>query len=135
VLGFWRGALAGWIGMSAGALLGYEAARRVGHPLARRLIGADDLERLERSESRCGAWSLVVLRPVPVLAEASVILAGALRLPRRVFLATVLATNAAIAVVYAAFGAFAGSQGALVPAVVASLAAPLAGLWLLRRRL
>lgn len=135
ILGFWKGAAAAWVGMSAGALLGYEAARWLGHPLARRLIAADDRERLERSAARRGAWSLVLLRPAPVLAEASVILAGALRMPRRTFLAGVLPTNAVMAVVYAAFGAFADSQGALVPAVVASLALPLAGLWLLRRRL
>lgn len=135
VLGFWQAAGAAWTGMSAGAVLGYEAARWLGNPLAQRFIAAEDRERLERSAARRGAWSLVLLRPAPVLAEASVILAGALRMPRRTFLAAVLPTNAVVAVVYAAFGAFAESQRALVPAVVASLALPLAGLWVLRRRL
>ena len=135
VLGFWQGAFAAWLGMSVGAMLGYEAARILGHPLARRLISTDDLTRLERTETQRGVWSLVLLRPVPVLAEASVILAGSLRLRRAAFLAAVLSTNAVIACVYAAFGAFAQSHDALGLAVAASLAIPLAALFALRRRL
>lgn len=135
VLGFWQGAVAAWIGMSAGAILGYEAARWLGHPLAQRLISVDDLARLERTESTRGVWSLVLLRPVPVLAEASVILAGALRMSRGSFLTAVLPTNAVIACVYAAFGSFADSHDSLGLAVAASLIIPLAGLFFLRRRL
>jgi len=133
VLGFGLGILSGWIGMSIGAVLGFEVARWFGTPLARRMIAAGDLERLQRTTAERGAWSLVLLRPVPVLAEASVILAGTMRLPRRMFLAAVLPANLALAVVYAAFGAFAVGQGLLIPAVVASLVIPLAGLVMLRR--
>jgi uncharacterized membrane protein YdjX (TVP38/TMEM64 family) len=135
VVGFGFGAAAAWLGVSIGAVLGYEVARWVGHPLARRMIAADDLERLQRTAAERGAWSLVLLRPVPVLAEASVILAGAVRLPRRVFLAAVLSANLVLAIVYAAFGAFAVGQGWLAPAVVASLVVPLVGLVVLRWRL
>ena len=134
VLGFWNGALAAWLGMSIGALLGYEAARWIGHPLARRRIAEDDLARLRRSAGERGAWSLVLLRPVPVLAEASVILAGVVHLPRRTFMAAVLPTNLALALVYAAFGAFSVEQGLLIPAVIAALVIPLAGLIALRHR-
>jgi uncharacterized membrane protein YdjX (TVP38/TMEM64 family) len=135
VLGFGLGMLSAWIGMSVGAVLGFEAARWIGTPLARRMIATEDLERLQRTTSERGAWSLVLLRPVPVLAEASVILAGTMRMQRRMFLAAVLPTNFALAAVYAAFGAFAVGQGLLIPAVVVSLVIPLAGLFVLRRRL
>jgi uncharacterized membrane protein YdjX (TVP38/TMEM64 family) len=135
VLGFGMGLLAGWSGMSIGAVLGYEAARWAGHPLARRMIANDDLERLQRTATERGVWSLVLLRAVPVLAEASVILAGTMRMQRRRFLAAVLTTNLVLAAVYAAFGAFAVGQGLLIPAVVASLVIPLAGLFVLRGRL
>ena len=133
VLGFWRGALACWVGMSIGSSIGYEAGRWVGHPLARRRIAEDDLARLQRTATKRGVWSLVLLRPVPVLAEASVILAGVLHVPRRSFVAAVLPANLAIAIVFAAFGAFSVGQGLLIPAVAASLLIPLLGLLALRR--
>ncbi len=133
VLGFWPGTLAAWLGMSIGAVFGYEAGRWIGHPLARRRIAEADLERLQRGATERGAWSLVLFRPVPVLAEASVILAGVLRLPRATFLAAVLPTNLAVAAVFSAFGAFSVGQGFLIPAVAASLVVPLAGLLALRR--
>lgn len=135
VLGFSLGLLSTWTGMSIGAVVGFETARWLGAPLARRAIAADDLKRLQRTTSERGAWSLVLLRPVPVLGESSVILAGMLQLRRWTFLAAVLPANLALAAVYSAFGAFAVREGWLLPAIVLSLALPFLGLLAIRRRL
>lgn len=89
-LGFSRGFLWCWGGLMAGNLLGYA----MGHLFPRRFI--TDLPR---------APSEVVLflsRPVPVLAEAATVVAGANRLDLRPFLAATALGNAVYAAVLCA---------------------------------
>ena len=76
----------------------------------------DDLTR------RFGILVLVVARPVPVFAEASVLLMGAMRLPWRHFLPAVCLSNLGIAAAYALLG----DRVQLPIALTASLVLPLA---------
>lgn len=110
VLGFWGGLSAIWFGMSLGSLFGY-ALGRGGGPALRRLVGAEDLERARSLLDRRGAVILVIARGVPVLAEATVLVAGAARMRLPVFLAMTMAANLAVALAYAAVGALALSAG------------------------
>jgi 3-dehydroquinate synthase len=121
------GAVAVWFGLGGGAALGYALGRSGGRSLVRRLVGARELERAERLATRFGSSVLVVSRGVPVLAEASTLLAGAFRMPLGRFALLVGCSNLGLALAYAALAsagavAFAGfvlpfALGVLVPAL------------------
>lgn len=111
LFGFWGGVLAIWLGMSLGCALGYSVGLRAGEPALRRLVGARDLNRVRRMLNSHGAATLVVARAVPVLAEATVLLAGAARMRMVPFALLCGAANLAVALAYAAVGALALSSG------------------------
>lgn len=69
------GALA-WLGRFGMALLGF-AIGRWGSPAIARIVGDAERARADAVLERRGALAIVVTRPVPLLAEAVVILAGA----------------------------------------------------------
>jgi uncharacterized membrane protein YdjX (TVP38/TMEM64 family) len=123
VLGFARGMAVIWAGMMAGSVLGYLLGSRA-TAAARRFVGPDGLDRAERVAAAHGDWALVVCRPVPVLAEASVILAGLVHTPWRRFLLLTATSNLGIAAAYAAIGAFAMSVGSFLLTFAGALALP-----------
>jgi uncharacterized membrane protein YdjX (TVP38/TMEM64 family) len=134
ILGFLRGTVASWLGMSVGAGLGFALARLLGRPFARRFSTDADLARTERLLQRYGAAALIASRAVPVFAEACVLLVGVARMPWRRFLPAVLGSNLVVSAVYAACGALAREQDTVVLAVLAAALAPLAGVAAVRWR-
>jgi uncharacterized membrane protein YdjX (TVP38/TMEM64 family) len=128
------GGVAVWIGLNGGAALGYALGKLGGRAAVRRLVGGPELERAERLSSRFGASVLVVSRGVPVLAEASALLAGALAMPLGRFALVVGASNLGLALAYALashVAAFA-TAGFLLPFALGILVPALA-LFVLRR--
>lgn len=123
LLGAWRGATVVWAGMMVACLLGYALGARASG-LARRFVGEAGLERAGVLVRRYGTWTIVLCRPVPVLAEASVIFAGLVRAPFRRFLALTALSNLGIAVGYAAFGAFSMRVDSFLLAFVGALIIP-----------
>jgi 3-dehydroquinate synthase len=134
-LGTAAGTAAIWLGMTAGALVGFGLARYGGMPVARRLAGPAEFCRLEPVARRFGAWLLLLTRPIPILAEATVLLLGAMGLNWAGFWWPVATANLVLAVAYAALGEVAVRHGWLSTAVVVALVLPLAIAWLARRRL
>lgn len=105
LLGFWRGAAVIWIGMVLGCAIGYAfGARAAG--AARKLVGADSLVKAATMMERHGTWALVICRPIPVLAESSIVFAGLVRTPLAPFIWLTTLSNLGIAIAYAAVGAF-----------------------------
>ena len=104
-LGFWRGTAVSWAGMMAGAGLGYLLGARAGAPALQRMVGASELARLTRAAERHGPWFLLLFRGVPVLSEASVVFAGAGRMPLRAFFTVTALAHLGISATYAAVGA------------------------------
>jgi uncharacterized membrane protein YdjX (TVP38/TMEM64 family) len=125
LLGLWQGALVVWTGMTVACIVGYVVGAR-GADLARRFVGDDGLQRAEGLVARYGDWTIVMCRPVPVLAEASVIFAGLVRAPFPRFLALTTLANLGIAIGYAAFGAFSMSVDSFLVAFVGALLIPAA---------
>ena len=121
VLGFWGGAGASWCGMTAGAAIAFGLVRVFGRPLARWLSSDQELARTDALATRWGVLVLVVSRPIPVLAEASVLLMGTTRLAWWRFLIAVGLSNFGIAAAYAALG----DRVQLPIAIAASIALPL----------
>ena len=138
LLGFWRGAAVIWIGMTLGCLIGYGFGAKAA-AAARRLVGADSLERAGTIMDRHGAWALAICRPIPVLAEASIVFAGLVRTPVMPFLILTAWADLGISIAYAAVGAYSVNMGSFLLTFAGAIALPgiamLAGkLWLGRRK-
>lgn len=134
ILGFARGTLASWLGMSVGGMLGFALARLLGRPFARRFANDADLARTERWLQRYGAAALIATRPVPVFAEACVLLVGVSRMPWGRFMPALLVSNLVVSAVYSACGALAREQDAVLFAVLTAALVPLAGVAAMRWR-
>ncbi|MDA1018022.1 MAG: VTT domain-containing protein, partial [Planctomycetota bacterium] len=75
-MGLWPATFWSWIGMNIGACLGFGLSKWLGKPFARRFAEPEDLERIERVSEKLGAVVLLATRPLPILAEACVLLIG-----------------------------------------------------------
>jgi len=124
-LGWWRGAAVCWAGMTVGAMAAFLIARTVGWRIARRLSSERELRNLESAGRRWGAALLVGCRALPILAEASVILAGIEKVPVPTFVAAVGLANLALALLYGLLGEWAADREWLGIALVATGALPL----------
>jgi membrane protein DedA with SNARE-associated domain len=105
LLGFAAGTTVVWSGMMAGCLLGYAVGSR-GSAAAKRLVGEDGIARAADLVNRYGDLTIVLCRPVPVLAEASVVFAGLVRAHYGRFLRLTATSNLGIAAGYGAVGAY-----------------------------
>ena len=123
LLGFARGAAIVWIGMMAGCLVGYWVGQRSA-ALARRLVGDDGLRRASTLAQRHGPWAIVLFRPVPVLAEATVVFAGLVRAPLSRFVTLTALSNFGIAAGYAAIGAYSMRVDSFLLAFIGAIVIP-----------
>ena len=124
-LGWIAGGVVNWIGLNVSSLIGYWIGRHPGRWFARRFSDAATMERLAAWSDRSATMCLLICRPLPLLAEASVILMGVRRLPPRQFWPPVLIANLVLGIGYAAFGHFAAANDTFWPALFASLLLPL----------
>ena len=97
-LGLWSGALVIWFGMTAGCLIGWVVGCGLLAPVERRLTETP-------FGLPTGIWGLILCRPVPVLAELSVIMAAARGMPLRPLMLACGLANTPIAALYGLFGA------------------------------
>ncbi|MEI6211102.1 MAG: VTT domain-containing protein, partial [bacterium] len=132
VLGFAAGTLVGFVGLSISCAIGYALGRFCRTP-ATRLAGEADMRLLEQVQARWGVWLLAALRPVPVLAEASVVFAGLTRLPLRQAAPVLLLANLGISAAYAAIGAWAAQTNAFLLAFLGAVLLPGIGMLLAHR--
>ncbi len=111
------------IGSTGAAAVGFWLGRRGGGVLAQ-IVPADERERADRMLARWGTLAVIATRPVPLLAETTVIMAGASSMSwRRTMLAAVAGALPA-AVLYALTGAVAASftNGVVVFGLVLAIA-------------
>ena len=124
-LGIVAGTACAWIGMTAGAGAGWWLGRTAaGRTLER--LAAEDRVALARQERRLGPLLIVLTRPLPLVAEATAIFAGAARMPLATFLAAAAAGNLAVAFAWSYAGALGHDADSLQWVLVASLAVPVA---------
>ncbi|HEY6080386.1 MAG TPA: VTT domain-containing protein, partial [Polyangiaceae bacterium] len=119
LLGAVQGGASVFLGMTLAAWLGYALGLWGGQPLATRMAGERELSRAGSLMERHGSWLLLLCRGVPVLAEASTLLAGATRLPRLRFALVTALGNAGLSLAYALIGVLrlAGTPALLAPFV------------------
>lgn len=124
-MGFASASVAIGAGLFLGNALGYLVGRLAGAPVVERLVGREQLARARaRLGSRPGAIALVVTRPVPILSEAALVLAGAAGAPVVRTAAVCGLANAGLAVVYAGLGSAAQGPGALPLALLGAAGVP-----------
>jgi uncharacterized membrane protein YdjX (TVP38/TMEM64 family) len=123
-LGIGLGTIVSAGGMTAGVIAGLLIGRRYGRPACRAFVGADEYARLERYFRSHGILILVLMRPVPVLAEASVISAASLGIEIKAAIAYTTLANLGIAFAYACLGAWAADHGTFILVFLASLLPP-----------
>jgi len=123
LLGFWGGTLVVWAGMTISCFLAYLIGAR-SSALAQRIVGQGGLLRARELSARYGDLAIVLCRPVPVIAEASVIFAGVMHVPVTRFLRVCALANVGVAAVYAAIGAWAMSIDSFMVAFLGAMAAP-----------
>jgi len=124
LLGAGVGTVVCFVGLTCASLAGYALGRYAGGPLAQRIVGHAQLERFADLSRRHGDLLLVAFRAMPVLAEATTILAGISRMPPLRFMIVVSIGNAVVALVYAWIGAVSASQSSFLFAALASIVLP-----------
>ncbi len=132
-LGFTGGMMTSLVGMTFSCSAGFWLGARFGRPIASRLVGTGELQRLEEISRRVGDWLIVVARPVPVLAEASILFAGMSRMPTHRFMLLTTLSNLGISAVYAGIGALSATLNSFLLAVAASILVPLLAMMIMRR--
>lgn len=98
-LGAWFGAVVIWLGMTGGCAITWAVGRGLLGPVDRRIGGS-------RAAPNWSWVALVLLRPVPVLAEASVLMAAARGMGFVRLIALTALANLPLAVLYGYFGAY-----------------------------
>lgn len=125
VFGVLKAAAINWVGLSCGSVIGYGLGCWFGKPLLRRLTKKDEAAVTADWLNRFGPWMLAALRGLPVLAEASVMIAGVYRMSPWLFWPPVLIANAVLAVIFASLGHAAKGEGWLGMALILSIILPL----------
>ena len=115
-----------WVGLMLGCVAAYELGIRYGQRVLTRLVGAEAAAAVSGSTRRFGTLALLMCRAVPVLAEASVLMAGVSRVPRRSFLLATAVSNLLVAAIYVAAGRRSADNGSLLVAVLVTMTVPLA---------
>lgn len=122
-LGVAAGTACGWLGMTLGSLAGWLIGRAVA-PRGPAASDADARAALESRERRFGPLAIVLTRPLPILAEAAALMAGATGMPCRTFLAAAAAANLAIAFAWSLAGRLGRDADSLQWVAIAAVAVP-----------
>jgi len=123
-LGFMLGAVTSTAGMTLCSELGYLLGRWMGLPIVGRIVPKEALDIASDRLGGRATGALVIMRAVPVLAEASVVMAGVLRVNPTRFLVTTLFANIGISIAYCAVGALAFEVNSFIPAFAGAIAVP-----------
>lgn len=124
LLGFTSGVAVSTAGMTIGCSLAYLCGKKWGLPLVRSMVGERDLADVSARFRKDAGWALASMRPVPVLAEASTLIAGMAGVPFPRFLSITTLANAGISTVYCAVGATGLATNSFLLAVIGSIALP-----------
>lgn len=128
-------ASAAWLGLMLGGVAAFAVTKRWGPAVAARFAAPEELENLRTTAREHDVWLLLVTRPLPILAEATVLLCGALDTRWSRMLWTLAVGNAAVATTFAVLGSQAEEHEWMATALVLSIVVPLAGTWIVRHRI
>jgi uncharacterized membrane protein YdjX (TVP38/TMEM64 family) len=133
-LGFILGTLVSLTGMTISCIIGYFLGSKLGNPISGKLVGNNELSKLEKLQNKYGDWIIIISRAVPVLAEASILVAGIGHMPLNRFILLVLLSNLGISVVYAAIGAYSAQINSFLIAFAGAIILPAIAMSILKIR-
>jgi uncharacterized membrane protein YdjX (TVP38/TMEM64 family) len=133
-LGFILGTLVSLTGMTISCIIGYFLGSKLGNPISGKLVGNNELSKLEKLQNKYGDWIIIISRAVPVLAEASILVAGIGHMPLNRFILLVLLSNLGISVVYAAIGAYSAQINSFLMAFAGAIILPATAMGILKIR-
>lgn len=110
-LGVLGGTMVGFFGITIGSLLGFVCARWWGQRFVERKVSEADRRNLTDLMNRYGLLVVVLLRPVPILAEASVLLLGLGQMKFLRFLFWLCLSNFFVSLFFALLGDWATKSG------------------------
>jgi len=113
-----------FLGMTGSCVVGWYFGRQVGKPGAGVLLGEHEFARLQKLIDRYGLFAIAICRPVPVAAEASMIIAGTSASNFRASMGIAALSNLGISLVYATVGAYAWSNRSFMFAFLAAILLP-----------
>ena len=125
LLGFFYGVIVSFVGMTLGCLIGYALGKGSGK--AMRWLDEETRSRMERFFQRSGKWAIIIARPIPVLAEATVFFAGISRMNFGSFCWVSSLSNLGISIVYAAVGTYSVSVNSILLAFSGAILLPAIG--------
>lgn len=137
VFGVVVGSVLGLVGSVGATLVGFALGRR-GSGMIQRFVQGEAADRSSSLIERQGTLAIIVTRPLPVLAEATAIVAGSTAMTWSQVIRGALIGCLPAAVIYSIAGAYASSvaSGMMVLPVVVILAAGFWGIgWYMERRL
>lgn len=138
LLGAGLGTLVCFIGLTCTSAAGYAIGRFAGEPVAERIVGRAELDRFRVLSTRFGDALLVAFRAMPMLAEATTLLAGMARMPLLRFGGLVSIGNLVVAGLYAGIGAASADRSSFLMVSVAGMVLPvvivLVMRWVMRPR-
>lgn len=103
LVGFALAAVANAAGLTVGCLLGLWAGRGGKSPVVR-FLGPERYEQFRSWTAAHGALAVFLCRPVPVVAEASILIAGAAHVRSKELMVAATFANIALALIYAYAG-------------------------------
>jgi uncharacterized membrane protein YdjX (TVP38/TMEM64 family) len=104
VAGVFWGTLWAFLGVFAAAIIGFSLGRTA-QPFVKRFVGEEERNRVNAFIKRWGMAGIIVTRPLPLLAETTVLIAGTTNLSWKNLLIASLCGNLPIALFYAWTGA------------------------------
>ena len=119
-LGFWGGLAASFLGMTISTILGYLLGVAASGK-ATRWLGEREKTMMAAFYDRYGLWMLLALRPVPMLAETSVLFSGVARQPFLHVIGVASLGNLTVSAVYAAIGTWGKVTDSFFPAFGAAI--------------
>lgn len=119
-LGFWGGLAASFLGMTISTILGYLLGVAASGK-ATRWLGEREKTMMAAFYDRYGLWVLLALRPVPMLAETSVLFSGVVRQPFLHVMGVASLGNLTVSAVYAAIGTWGKVTDSFFPAFGAAI--------------
>lgn len=120
-----------WVGLCLSNLIGYGIGA-AGKKYSRKIVSEKQISDVQSFVTRFGAVAVLFLRPIPILSEASTVVAGLYKMPFRPFLAAIAAANFVLTLGYAFLGSLAESSEALFLLAVFAAIFPLALLFLMK---
>jgi uncharacterized membrane protein YdjX (TVP38/TMEM64 family) len=123
-LGFKWGIIVSTAGMTISCIIGYLLGAKIGTPISKWFVGTNELLRLEKLQNKYGDWIVILSRAVPVLAEASVLIAGIGRMHIKRFILLILLSNLGISIVYSFIGAYSGYINSFLLAFAGAILLP-----------